>query len=298
MFVGRWVHRDISSGNILGLLETSADGERYQTKLGDLEYARRYPPADDYVAGNDPKMGTPFFMPCEILLGAPFRDEEDGEAGEDDDLFQGVSQKVVAPIIHHFLHDLESVWWIAVWTLLTRISHGPAKGLADRIFRNDIRAYKDSARIKLFKKISIRPHVLTGLETAAEVLENSGGKLRHRLYEHGRALDLGSALDSDAVGAIHSRGFATMFPLFAGLPGWAPVFDLTPRPAKAADNDQAPAGDSAEPARRKRGRDDAEFHTSAESSSSNKETEPKSSKSDQRCGAVVHGSRRRWPLVI
>ena len=39
MFCAGWVHRDISSGNIMA----HRDSDAWQAKLGDLEYAKKYP---------------------------------------------------------------------------------------------------------------------------------------------------------------------------------------------------------------------------------------------------------------
>ncbi|KAJ8495372.1 hypothetical protein ONZ45_g12899 [Pleurotus djamor] len=53
MLCAGWVHRDISSGNILAFRPT--DTERRQAKLSDLKYARKYPPDPTYQAAIDPK---------------------------------------------------------------------------------------------------------------------------------------------------------------------------------------------------------------------------------------------------
>ncbi|EAU81277.2 other/FunK1 protein kinase [Coprinopsis cinerea okayama7 len=259
LFGGRWVHRDISSGNVLGLLETSPDGElRYQAKLGDLEYARRYPPADDYVAGIDPKTGTPFFMPCEILLGAFFGvplDSEPSEPTRDAPLTFKLGQRntPVAPmglaprisVIHHFLHDLESIWWIAIWTLLTRIPHPLSNPLSRAIFVNNIRAYNDSDRIQFFMKVvgNIHPNVQDELQDVAHALEAVGRGLFGYLSKYGRALHRGEDRGSVVVDTIHSNGFATMFNIFSQLPGPnVPAFDLTTRSDRTA-----PSADNATP---------------------------------------------------
>lgn len=65
LFLARWVHRDISTGNIL-IVKDPKYG-RSIGKLSDLEYAK-------YTEDNKPtegglKTGTPFFMPLEIHLG-------------------------------------------------------------------------------------------------------------------------------------------------------------------------------------------------------------------------------------
>ena len=52
MFCAGWVHRDISSGNIMA----HRDSDAWQAKLGDLEYAKKYPlgNAEDETS-TDPK---------------------------------------------------------------------------------------------------------------------------------------------------------------------------------------------------------------------------------------------------
>ena len=62
MFCAGWVHRDISSGNILAYQEP---GGALRTKLSDLEYARKFPRDDGKVAG-DPK--TVCFLASSIVL--------------------------------------------------------------------------------------------------------------------------------------------------------------------------------------------------------------------------------------
>ncbi|KJA25969.1 hypothetical protein HYPSUDRAFT_213473 [Hypholoma sublateritium FD-334 SS-4] len=54
LFCARWVHRDISSGNIMAYREASGT---WQAKLSDLEYAKKYPP--DGKASGDPKTVRP-----------------------------------------------------------------------------------------------------------------------------------------------------------------------------------------------------------------------------------------------
>ncbi|KAF4623612.1 hypothetical protein D9613_001475 [Agrocybe pediades] len=61
-----WVHRDISSGNILAYRQQ--DGS-WRAKVSDLEYAKKFPPDPQATKAPsaDPKTGTPYFMAHEIL---------------------------------------------------------------------------------------------------------------------------------------------------------------------------------------------------------------------------------------
>ncbi|KAJ8507113.1 hypothetical protein ONZ45_g10482 [Pleurotus djamor] len=111
LFCAGWVHRDISCGNILA---HKTSGGSWQAKLSDLEYARKYP-SEDASASHDPKTGTPPFMPVEILQSEfiyvpPTHDDD----GVDD----------IPTVVHNFQHDLESVYWILLWssTLRTAVS--------------------------------------------------------------------------------------------------------------------------------------------------------------------------------
>ncbi|KAJ8701489.1 hypothetical protein PTI98_000259 [Pleurotus ostreatus] len=64
MYCAGWVHRDISSGNILA--HRSSSVTPWQAKVSDLEYARLFSDSDRNV-GADLKTGTPYFMPHEML---------------------------------------------------------------------------------------------------------------------------------------------------------------------------------------------------------------------------------------
>jgi len=54
MFCAGWVHRDISSGNILAY--KARTGDPWIAKLADLEYAKRFPPPEGYDASKDPRI--------------------------------------------------------------------------------------------------------------------------------------------------------------------------------------------------------------------------------------------------
>ncbi|KAI5993479.1 hypothetical protein EDD15DRAFT_2576126 [Pisolithus albus] len=89
------VHRDISGGNV------SRWGE--MGKLADLEYAKRM----DSNMAHEVLTGTVDFIACEV------------EAQKY--LFQMPTDELFTPVEYSFkfnpLHDMESLWWIATWTL-------------------------------------------------------------------------------------------------------------------------------------------------------------------------------------
>ncbi|KAK7026794.1 hypothetical protein VNI00_015452 [Paramarasmius palmivorus] len=100
----RWVHRDISTGNLLLCYD---DNKQPICKISDLEYAR--PHLSEVPTGAPElahKTGTPAFMAVEVQLKEHlFCEPTDPSAG------------TKVPVLHNYLHDVESVWWIAMWHL-------------------------------------------------------------------------------------------------------------------------------------------------------------------------------------
>ncbi|KAJ6477386.1 hypothetical protein C8R47DRAFT_1323354 [Mycena vitilis] len=91
MYLAGFVHRDISPGNCLWHVPEG------RAKISDLEYARPF----SELSGHDPRTGTPSFMAVEYqsqshLFGSPASLEF---------------------FTFNFYHDLESVFWLYVWSL-------------------------------------------------------------------------------------------------------------------------------------------------------------------------------------
>uniref|UniRef100_A0A8H8CNM9 Fungal-type protein kinase domain-containing protein n=1 Tax=Psilocybe cubensis TaxID=181762 RepID=A0A8H8CNM9_PSICU len=149
MLCAGWVHRDISSGNILAYKSTEAvsDGTmlNWQAKLSDLEYAKKFPPPDGYKGASDPKTGTPYFMAHEVLgrsyifqpvateARSVTSDESTNPFAPVSEMIVGVNREVVA---HNFQHDLESIWWLLLWTMACRIDCKSSHAWARPIFQN------------------------------------------------------------------------------------------------------------------------------------------------------------------
>ncbi|KAF4623317.1 hypothetical protein D9613_001526 [Agrocybe pediades] len=157
MFAAGWVHRDISTGNILAYQPHQAEG--WTAKLSDLEYAKKFPPDDNAVAAIDPKTGTPYFMPIEIasstyLYDVPvsvsspprkdspmaLQDDESLDESDDDDsvLETFPNNDIEMHVIHNFQHELESLWWIILYELTARIMHLSSNNYAKTIFQNTV----------------------------------------------------------------------------------------------------------------------------------------------------------------
>ncbi|KAI0645252.1 hypothetical protein C8Q79DRAFT_1011335 [Trametes meyenii] len=119
LFFAGWVHRDISPGNLIWFNDRGL--------LADLEYARKFDPTARGSAGS--KTGTASLMAVEIqkqlmLYNRPSnsRTRTDARAA----LFDTGTPEIAwraPPVIHNFQHDLESMFWVLLWTYLARLPH-------------------------------------------------------------------------------------------------------------------------------------------------------------------------------
>ncbi|KAG9000437.1 hypothetical protein FRB90_011824, partial [Tulasnella sp. 427] len=119
MFVAGWIHRDISTGNLYARKDNN---NRVRGVLSDLEYAKPFDPQATSGA-LDPKTGTAYFMAVEILKQTLIYDEPPSLAHV---VFARTAPPTTtAPsqvsVIHNFQHDVESVFWVVLWTLLMRL---------------------------------------------------------------------------------------------------------------------------------------------------------------------------------
>ncbi|KAI0755030.1 hypothetical protein C8Q80DRAFT_1266546 [Daedaleopsis nitida] len=127
-----WVHRDISTGNLLWNPQTG------HGILSDLEYAKDM---TDTQGSGDPKTGTPLFMATEIalneLLLARKRTVDPFQAAPS---LRTVNPFQAAPSLpsepqpqysvqHIFPHDSESFLWLVLWILSERLVIGEAEQL-------------------------------------------------------------------------------------------------------------------------------------------------------------------------
>ncbi|KAF5363267.1 hypothetical protein D9756_001093 [Leucocoprinus leucothites] len=138
MFLAGWVHRDVSTGNIIVVNV----GGHVRGLLSDLEYAREFGRINK--GASDPKTGTPFFMPVEIHLGYKLRFAEDDPQDldsldhEEDSSVEsgGISKNLKAVFFFH--HDLESLMWIGLWVVLGKIvEHASSGKVFSFLFTND-----------------------------------------------------------------------------------------------------------------------------------------------------------------
>ncbi|EJU02886.1 hypothetical protein DACRYDRAFT_106971 [Dacryopinax primogenitus] len=97
MCIAGFNHRDLSAGNII------VDAKEERGRLSDLEFAKIH---TSDGAGHHVRTGTPDFMAVEVLRGFYMFDPNEPEDGDKD-----------FPLRHNAGHDLESIFWIAIFML-------------------------------------------------------------------------------------------------------------------------------------------------------------------------------------
>ncbi|KAG2008901.1 other/FunK1 protein kinase [Coprinopsis cinerea AmutBmut pab1-1] len=148
MFCAGWIHRDISGGNILAYRETNTS--KWQVKLSDLEYAKRFP--SEGTASMIPKTGTPKFMACEVLLPCtPFLPKKSGKGRSKKNAKHKEPAKPVAPVPNNYQHDLESFWWILLWLVSSRVKKALPRDFGSQYFKEYFDLEHKRSRYFFFK---------------------------------------------------------------------------------------------------------------------------------------------------
>ncbi|KAJ2919113.1 hypothetical protein MD484_g1296, partial [Candolleomyces efflorescens] len=142
MLCAGWVHRDISCNNIMAVQDPQTG--QWKLKLADLEYSKKF---NVNARASDPKTGTPFFMPCEILNRRYFGHDDLGSFNPHDatvslDELSAASQPR-QPILHNYLHDLEATYWTGLWIITSRVNHEPSLTWGLNIFRDTLTLLPD-----------------------------------------------------------------------------------------------------------------------------------------------------------
>ncbi|KAF4581315.1 hypothetical protein EYR40_002903 [Pleurotus pulmonarius] len=185
MYCAGWVHRDISSGNILA----HPIGGAWQAKLSDLEYSRRFSFDLEHDVGRDPKTGTPYFMPHEILQSCYLESHTlpPRDTMFDLDTYKDTEDPAAPPIplVYNFQHDLESIWWLFLWTITCRVSHPPSIGYGRDIFRNTLQLSSQRSRCFQYSVTTSLTCLLPSLQQlVARVDKLRGFMVNVYMYHH------------------------------------------------------------------------------------------------------------------
>ncbi|RXW20590.1 hypothetical protein EST38_g5258 [Candolleomyces aberdarensis] len=209
MFCAGWVHRDISAGNVMALQDANCG---WKLKLADLEYTKAFndgsPPTTDW------KTGTAYFMAHELLSHSYIRDGTQSlESSTVNATFQmyeeptidDPSEELGSPLRHNFQHDLESVFWIALWIITARIDHTPSIKHAKLIFTSNGNLSVPPHRQRaFFGDISktLRKCLVEPLRSLARTLECIRNHLYLEAYERGENL---AWQDEKSYSLIHAK---------------------------------------------------------------------------------------------
>jgi len=157
LFLAGWVHRDISTGNII-VVENNGCIRGF---LSDLEYAKAM---NNESASSDPKtvcldvedrscltfdQGTPYFMPYEIHSGRRCANistdtqfDEEGEQYLDSILFRPPDLRKTI-VRYNYNHDPESLMWVALYIVFGLVDWKAAKDIWPNIFTNSLHPSPD-----------------------------------------------------------------------------------------------------------------------------------------------------------
>lgn len=174
--------------------------------------------------------GTPYFMAHEILdnrLLVPMQAEEDQTDQKRSrslisELFTSSKAEVSKAqdhrldksrviVLHNFQHDLESIFWLALYTVTARINHEPGRAFAKNVFKNTVVLCLDRSMC-LKEKISDTLHGCLSPDVAgvANVLEYLRQKLlMHYHLRNTNRLANGPSDDTESYAEIHNDFFVT-----------------------------------------------------------------------------------------
>ncbi|KIK68487.1 hypothetical protein GYMLUDRAFT_35916 [Collybiopsis luxurians FD-317 M1] len=182
-----WVHRDISVANLYF----------YQGRgiVGDWEYATSREDSKEHNV----RAGTPLFMSCEAMAHAylffgidkntTFRDlrspipeellpdsteiELDqlfSRSPSSDDIISKADSALNPPFRYNSLHDLESVWWVILWVLLS--NDDPCNRCMDVIARRNLLAQLFDGNMK--SSARVHSHSSRHCQYADFIIHNTG----------------------------------------------------------------------------------------------------------------------------
>ena len=128
-------------------------------------------------------------------------------------------------VVHNFQHDIESIFWIALYTVTAHIDHEPGQEFAKRIFRNIVFLHLDRAKC-IEKNIgdTLLEVLSPDVAGVASILEYLWEKLlmHHHLQNIDR-LENGPRGDAESYAEIHNEFFVALRVLATFFAGRDPV---------------------------------------------------------------------------
>ncbi|KAF5322673.1 hypothetical protein D9619_001139 [Psilocybe cf. subviscida] len=238
LFCAGWVHRDISSGNLLAFNNNGS----WKIKLSDLEFSEQF---SHERRRADATPGTPFFMPHEIItrkhLVNWIRDETDPEFGlakqvnilgdKTTPLYRRLSvfQQIqwgervntvpdnvtsnipdrYETVRYNFQHDLEALWWIVVYFITACVPHRASRNRAKLLFPKSLTVYgRRSESFLNTLSVELGDHLHP---TIADAFTIPMERLRNYLLEQYVAREVFGQIDVHESYSMIHKDFATNF---------------------------------------------------------------------------------------
>ncbi|KAI0922896.1 hypothetical protein AcV5_009763 [Taiwanofungus camphoratus] len=267
-----WVHRDISTGNIL----VDKDGNG---RLGDLEYAKRM----GQPSSHEVRTGTADFIAVEVdaqeyqftlVLGQRTFSRDDDDKKNMRSILtaprkrqarkKSVSMGTDVAFRYNPLHDLESVWWIAVYFLFKKkVAHDSGEDSAYKkrlttqmVYANQL-FYNEAKRVRVMTTSTKFPAMLRCLHPAVQglgrVLEDIRQELTHLYWMAEQNI---AAIDHQVAGLLHQHFAQSLLEISEDL--CIEVGPLSPEPRQNHQTKDEPEEGSLKHNSRKRQREEVE----------------------------------------
>ncbi|CDO76320.1 hypothetical protein BN946_scf184414.g2 [Trametes cinnabarina] len=230
LFMISWIHRDLSTGNILFY--------RGRGKLGDLEYAKEF----NLSVGrrsSDPKTGTYIFMAFELHAGV--RVYQDASYSEDIDAIDQLEAPTPASLAirHNFQHDVESIFWILTWLVFTHIPGQNCVNAAAAMFHSGSPEFVTSRLNFLTNHVVCHSWLATLRPDLPPILRK--GLLAMRVILHKRYINRGNSIgDISSYSPIYGRIRERLEAITASVPQGAVCLVRPPPPQVGVRSGYAP----------------------------------------------------------
>ncbi|KAF5334126.1 hypothetical protein D9611_014904 [Ephemerocybe angulata] len=239
MFCAGWVHRDISDGNVLAIKVN----RKWSVRLSDLEFAKKCSPT--LATSSNVTIGTPHFMAYEIkaslLLWVSMTKSDPNDITYwDDDDSDTIPFK---PVVHTFFHDLESLWWLILWLITSRIGCDASKIAARDLFQSSS-THSESRRKVLIQ--GINRNVVLSLHDDVKPIAARLDPLRIQLYlDYNRnspemRLEPKNYAPACAIPLIFFQNIGKSRDVWASLPLQRPGLGFRERPQPSAGGAETP----------------------------------------------------------
>ncbi len=128
-------------------------------------------------------------------------------------------QLALTPVVHNFLHDIESIWWVYLWTILALVNHSPSNSFAAIVFED---TFNPSLVRGEMLTTSISNRLQQHLHPMLQQLVQPVDAVRSQLFQTYRKFKDPSEL------SVYSPFYGLLLGLVDRTPTWVPNLDGVP----------------------------------------------------------------------